>query len=60
MKGSNKKTALPASNQTSSLARELMTRTLERLALADKDEDLAEEMKQRRQEQLAQRKGRTK
>lgn len=37
MKDSNKKTGKPTSNQTSSLARELMARTMEQLAKEDND-----------------------
>jgi hypothetical protein len=41
----------PVSNKTSTLARELMTRTLENLAESDKDYSLQRQMKQRRYKQ---------
>ena len=46
MKNLNK--AKPKSSRTSSLAKELMTQTLESLAKSDKDLPLANQMQQRR------------
>ena len=49
MKNSDK--VKPKSSKTSSLAKELMTQTLENLAKSDKDLKLASQMQQRRNPQ---------
>lgn len=41
----------PVSNPTSPLARELMLKTLAKLAVEDKDEELAEQVSRARQQQ---------
>lgn len=51
MKDSSGKKDLPISNPTSSLARELMLRTLEKLAVDDNDKALAQRVKQIRRQQ---------
>jgi len=50
MTDSNGKSSKPASNKTSSQARELMARTLEHLAETDKDHSLKRRAKRLRKE----------
>lgn len=51
MNGSSGKRDKPISNPTSSLARELMLRTLEKLAVDDNDKALARRVKRIRRQQ---------